>query len=239
MNWIACILCCFSINKPGLFDSFLSWDAVGKYRKIVWLVIFSSILKEARESVLSSNLTWMVKQTYRSNYGIQKLMKAYFNQNQNSIISKMTAIIIPCDLIIEDCSLPMPFDYDKSKYMLPFSIVDIISLINAWALMTTWLLTNSDSEMLYSPAILTQLFSIIRRPSLALRRMPLTTLTTRTKYALTSMFFLGNKLLWLRTRLLHTPSRNCWIARLALSGRFESLPELVCWHITHCKLVIT
>ena len=50
----------------------------------------------------------------------------------------MTAIIITCDPIVEDCSLPTPFDYDKSKYMLPFVIVSIISLINAWGPMIAW-----------------------------------------------------------------------------------------------------
>ena len=50
----------------------------------------------------------------------------------------MTAIIITCDPIVEDCSLPTPFDYDKSKYMFPFVIVSIISLINAWSPMIAW-----------------------------------------------------------------------------------------------------
>ena len=50
----------------------------------------------------------------------------------------MTAIIITCDPLIEDCEIAPPFEYNKKKYMAQFAVVSIISMFEAYLPLSFW-----------------------------------------------------------------------------------------------------
>ena len=63
----------------------------------------------------------------------------------------MTAIIITCDPLVEDCEIAEPFDYNKKKYMAQFAVVAICSMVEAYLPLAFWFGYRKQSLSAFLP----------------------------------------------------------------------------------------